>query len=307
MEGLAIRGYDFSKKFNIQQFIDSYGSTGFQATQLSAAIDIIKEMKKEKATIFLGYTSNMISSGLREIIAYLARKKFVDVLVTTAGGVEEDVIKSLKPFLLGNFHSDDKKLRKHGVNRIGNIFVPNDRYIAFEKLIMPFFKKLYKKQANGKIISSSEFTHELGKEVKDKDSILYWATKNKIPVFCPALTDGSIGDMLYFFMNLHPEFKLDIASDIVRITEIAMNSKKTGAIVLGGGLAKHHVMNANLFRGGADYAVYISTGSEYDGSVAGARPTEAVSWGKKNLSGRSVHVEGDATIIFPLVVAGVLK
>lgn len=308
LEGLHIKGYDFSTKFNMQRFLDSYKTTGFQATQLSVAIDIIKEMKKEKATIFLGYTSNMVSSGLREIIAYLARKKFVDVIATTAGGVEEDVIKSLKPFVLGNFHPDDKQLRKEGVNRIGNIFVPNDRYIAFEKVMIPFLQRMYEKQVvENKITSTSEFTYELGKEVKDKKSILHWATRNKIPVFCPALTDGSIGDMLYFFMNSHPDFKLDIASDIVKITEIAMNSKKTGAIVLGGGLAKHHVMNANLFRGGADYAVYISTGSEYDGSVAGARPSEAVSWGKKNFSGRSVHVEGDATIIFPLIVAGVLR
>ncbi len=306
-KGLAVRGYDFSKKFNIQQFLDSYGSTGFQATQLRLAIDIIKEMKKEKATIFLGYTSNMVSSGLREIIAYLARKRFVDVIVTTAGGVEEDVIKSLKPFLLGSFHADDRQLRKQGINRIGNIFVPNDRYIAFEKLMMPFLQRMYEKQViKDKITSTSEFTNELGKEANDENSILYWATRNKIPVFCPALTDGSIGDMLYFFMNSHPDFRLDIASDIVKITEIAMNAKKIGAIVLGGGLAKHHVMNANLFRGGADYAVYISTGSEYDGSVAGARPSEAVSWGKKNLSGRSVHIEGDATIIFPLVVAGLM-
>ncbi|MBS3053361.1 MAG: deoxyhypusine synthase [Candidatus Aenigmarchaeota archaeon] len=308
LEGLHIKGYDFSKKFNMEQFLNSYKATGFQATQLRLAIDIIKEMKREKATVFLGCTSNMVSSGLREIIAYLARKRLVDVLVTTAGGVEEDVIKTLKPFLLGSFHADDKQLRKHGINRIGNIFVPNDRYIAFEKLMMPFLQKTHEKQAaENKITTASEFIFNLGKEVKGKDSILYWATRNKIPVFCPALTDGSIGDMLYFFMNSHPDFKLDIASDIVKITEIAMNSKKTGAIILGGGLAKHHVMNANLFRGGADYAVYISTGSEYDGSVAGARPSEAVSWGKKNLSGRSVHVEGDATIIFPLVVAGFLN
>lgn len=301
--GTAIRGYDFSGRLDMKKFLGSYMSTGFQASQLWEAADIIKEMKRENATIFLGYTSNMVSSGLREVIAYLTRKKLVSVLVTTAGGVEEDVIKTLKPFLLGSFRADDRMLRRRGINRIGNIMVPNDRYIAFENLMMPFLQNLYGVQQKGEMISASEFVFRLGKEVRDRKSILYWASKNNIPVFCPALTDGSIGDMMYFFMSSHPDFKLDIASDIVRITEIAMNARKTGAIVLGGGLAKHHVMNANLFRGGADYAVYISTGSEYDGSVGGARPGEAVSWGKKSFSGRSVHVEGDATIIFPLVVA----
>lgn len=305
--GTAVKGYDFSRPFAMKDFLDAYGTTGFQATQLRTAIDIVREMMRERATIFLGYTSNMVSSGLREVIAYLARKRLVSALVTTAGGVEEDAIKTLKPFVLGSFDADGRRLRMRGINRIGNIFVPNDRYVAFEKLMMPFLQRLYDRQKKEGAISASEFASGLGREIRDRNSILYWAARNRIPVFCPALTDGSIGDMMYFFMNAHPDFRLDIAADIVRITEIAMEAKKTGAIILGGGLAKHHVMNANLFRGGADYAVYISTGSEYDGSVAGARPDEAVSWGKKNFSGRSVHVEGDATIIFPLVVAGALQ
>lgn len=305
--GAAVKGYDFSKAFDFRKFLASYHTTGFQATQLWKSVEVIKEMKRENATIFLAYTSNMVSSGLREIIAHLSRKKLVDVLVTTAGGVEEDFIKTLKSFVLGSFHADDSKLRNNGINRIGNIFVPNDRYIAFEKKMMPFLEKLHARQKQGKITSPSGFAFELGKETKDKKSILYWASRNGIPVFCPALTDGSIGDMMYFFMNSHPDFKLDIAADIVKITEIAMQAEKTGVIALGGSLPKHHAMNANLFRGGADYAVYISTGTEYDGSLSGARPEEAVSWGKKNQAGRSVHVEGDATVIFPLVIAGVLN
>lgn len=307
IEGLEVKGYDFSRPFSSKRFIDSYLTTGLQATHLRMAVDIIKEMLDEHVTIFLGYTSNMVSSGVREIIAHLARRKLVSALVTTAGGVEEDIIKTLKPFLIGDFNADDAKLREKGVNRIGNIFVPNDRYIAFEKLMVPFLQKLHERQREGKIVSASEFVHELGKEVKDSSSILYWASRNKIPVFCPALTDGSIGDMLYFFMNSHPDFKLDIAGDVTRIIEIAMESKKTGAVVLGGGLPKHHIMNANICRGGTDYTVYISTGSEYDGSMAGARPREAVSWGKQSFRAKSVYVEGDATIIFPLVMAGVLQ
>lgn len=308
VKGLAVKGYDFPGSFDINDFLDSYGTTGFQATHLKAAVDIIKQMRKDKATIFLGYTSNMVSSGLREAICYLAKNKFVDVIVTTAGGVEEDVIKTLRPFILGSFKADDKALREAGINRIGNVLVPNECYIEFEKLMMPFLKQLYKEQKKtGKIISCSDFSKRLGMLVKDENSILYWASKNGIPVFCPALTDGSIGDMMYFFMHEHPDFKLDIADDLKKLTDIAMDSKKTGAIILGGSLPKHHIMNANLPRGGTDYTVYITTGTEGDGSVAGARTEEAISWGKQSFSASSVTVEGDATIIFPLIVAGAFR
>lgn len=302
-----VRGFDFSAEFDIGDFLRSYASTGFQATHLAKGIEIIKSMRKAKARIFLGYTSNMVSSGLREVIAYLVRNRMVDVLVTTAGGVEEDIIKTLKPFLIGDFVCDDADLREKGINRIGNIFVPNDRYIEFEKLMNRFFGKMLEKQKKEGVISASGFIFELGKEVdpkNGKDSICYWATKNSIPTFCPPLTDGSIGDMMYFFKKKHPEFKVDISDDIVKINDIALNSEKTGVIVLGGGLAKHHTINANLFREGTDFAVYVSTGTEYDGSLSGARPREGMSWGKVRADATETHIEGDAAIIFPLLVLG---
>lgn len=305
VKGKTIRGHDFSEPFEIAGFLDAYGTTGFQATNLKAAVDIIKKMRQDNATIFLGYTSNMVSSGLREAIAYLVKNKFIDVIVTTAGGVEEDVIKTLHPFMLGSFRMDDKELREKGINRIGNILVPNQCYIEFEKIMIPFMKQLYDEQKkSGKVIPASEFSRRLGMLVKDDSSILYWASRNNIPVFCPALTDGSIGDMMYFFMHEHPDFKIDIAADLKQITDIAMDSRKTGAIILGGSLPKHHVMNANLPRGGTDYTVYITTGTEGDGSVAGSHTEEAISWGKQSFQAGSVTVEGDATIIFPLIVAG---
>ncbi|MEM4663138.1 MAG: deoxyhypusine synthase [Candidatus Diapherotrites archaeon] len=305
IKGVAIRGHDFERKYSLKDFIENYYTIGFQASHLAIAVDIIKEMRREKATIFLAYNSNMVSSGLRETIAYLVKRKLVHVLVTTAGGVEEDIIKTMKPFLLGSFGLEGKKLRAKGINRIGNIIVPNNRYIMFERFMQKFLEKMYKKQLQtGKSIGASEFIYELGKEIKDQNSIYYWATKNNIPCFCPALTDGAIGDNIFFFKQKRPDFQLDIADDIVKLGSIAINAEKTGIIVLGGGFIKHHVCNANLLRDGAEYAVYITTETEEGGSDSGARPDEAVSWGKIKASGRMVKVYGDATLIFPLVVAG---
>ncbi|MBI4141051.1 deoxyhypusine synthase [Candidatus Woesearchaeota archaeon] len=301
---VAIKGYDFNVGVDFSKIIDSYATTGFQATHLAEAIRIIKEMRKEKCVIYLGYTSNMVTSGLRDVFRYLVEHKFVDVIVTTAGGVEEDFIKCIKPFILGDFNADGKALREMGINRTGNIFVPNSRYCRFEDWVKPILEQVYKEQKEtAHVFTPSELTHRLGKEINNPESIYFWAQKNNIPVFCPAITDGSLGDMIYFFTFKHPDFKVDIVGDIKKLNDLTFEAKKTGVIILGAGLVKHHILNTNMLRNGCDYAVYINNSQEFDGSDAGARPDEAISWGKIMPKANSIKVFGDATILFPLIVA----
>ncbi len=302
--GPHVKGYDFSQKFDLQKFLDAYGTTGFQGTKLKQAINIAKQMRKENVTIFLGFTSNMISSGVREAILHLVKNKMVHVIVTTAGGIEEDLIKCLKPFIISEFEGGIE-LRKQGINRIGNILVPNDRYIEFEKYVTPVLKELLEKQKKtGEVIAASEFIHALAEKTADESSVLYWAFKNNIPVICPAITDGSMGDMLFFFKSEHPEFKIDVTDDLLLMNNIVLDAKETGAIILGGSVPKHHIMNANMMREGTKYSIYINTASEVDGSDSGAPPEEAESWGKNSGRGAAVKVKGDASIVFPLLVLG---
>jgi deoxyhypusine synthase len=303
-EGISIKGYDFNKGVDYDKIIESYISTGFQASHLAKAIDIIEKMIREDVTIFLGASSNLVTSGIRDVIRYLAEKKKIDVFVTTAGGIEEDIIKCLGDFKLGEFSASGELLRKKGINRTGNIFVPNSRYVEFEKFIKPIFEKIYKEQKEtGIVISVSDLIKILGKEINNVESILYWCWKNDLEIYCPAITDGSIGDMIHFFMYENPDFKIDIAGDIHKLNEFTITRKKTGVILLGKGMMKHHILNSNMMRNGADYGVYINTGEEWDGSDSNARPDEAVSWGKFAKGSESIKVFGDATILFPLIVA----
>jgi deoxyhypusine synthase len=76
---------------------------------------------------------------------------------------------------------------------------------------------------------------------------------------------------------------LDIFADVVEINTLAFKAYATGVVILGGGLTRHHIRNANLMRNGADDAVYVNRSGEFDGSYAGASPEEAVSWGKFGL------------------------
>ena len=372
------KGHDFSTNNNsnnnnnnsnntIESIMSSLLTTGFQATNVGLAINEVKRMRawrlsdvpfvegvhddeslrdisvrrNVRARIFLAYTSNQISCGQREVIRYLVQHKMVDVIITTAGGIEEDIVKCLRDTYIGDFTLDGRTLRKRGINRIGNLLVPNANYCKFEDWLTPLIERLHDEQderwtemalglakrkaaaaaaaaANGNInddssseqelltpysITPSEFISRLGKEINNESSVLYWAHKNNIPIFCPALTDGSMGDMIYFHSYKRPGFTIDIARDIRRINDLAIHSYATGQIILGGGVVKHHTCNANLMRNGADFSVYINTGMEFDGSDSGASPDEAISWGKIRSTARPVKVCADATIVFPLIVS----
>ena len=300
-----IRGYDFEKGLDFQEFLKAYSLTGFQGSHLAQGIEIVKAMRREKAKIFLSFTSNQVSSGNREIIKYLVKHKKVDVLVTSAGGVEEDVIKCLKPFVMGRFDVSGRMLFEHGVNRTGNIFVPNDRFSMFDDFMKIFFEKIYERQEKeGKIFCPNELIKELGLEINNEDSILYWAAKNEIPIFCPGIIDGAFGDQVFFFRQSHPKFVIDVAKEMKDMVDLVLNSGKTGAVILGGGISKHFTLNANIFKEGLDYAVYINTAQEFDGSDSGARIEEAITWGKVKTDAPNVKIHCDATIVFPLLVAG---
>jgi deoxyhypusine synthase len=131
-----------------------------------------------RCNIFLGYTSNLVSSGLREVILHLVKHKHVAVLVTTAGGIEEDFIKCLGKTYLADFNLDGADLRRRGMNRIGNLVIPNDNYCKFEDWLMPILDSMLSEQQQcGTVWTPSSFIRRLGKEINNEESIYYWAYK----------------------------------------------------------------------------------------------------------------------------------
>ncbi|KAA8497048.1 Deoxyhypusine synthase [Porphyridium purpureum] len=314
---------DRAREELLRRILDGYERVGFQATHFARACKIVTEMlnwrppaaestadpaaQDARCTIFLGFTSNLVSSGLRESIRFLVQHKLVDVIVSTAGGVEEDLIKCLAPTYVADFNLSGVHLRKQGMNRIGNLLVPNDNYCKFEEWFMPILDELLAEQRldgeDKHVWTPSSIIKRLGERINNESSIVYWAARNNIPIFCPALTDGSMGDMIFFHSIKSPGLVIDIVQDIHAINKRAMKSSCTGCVILGAGLVKHHICNANLMRNGTDYAVYINTSNEFDGSDAGASPDEAVSWGKLRADANMVKVHADASLIFPLLVA----
>jgi len=297
---VKIKDIELREKNPASSLLNEMCSCGFQATNLSQAVELIEQMKKENSTIFLSFTANLVSSGLRGIITEICRKKFVDCIITTAGSIDHDIVKTLIDYQLGSFDSDDVELHKKGINRIGNIFAENKGFQLFEKEMQPVLEKLYKKN---KFVSPSELAAFLGENISDEKSFLYHCSKNKIPVFCPGITDGAIGLQLYFFKQKHSDFHVDVTQDMNDLAQKVLTANKTSAIILGGGISKHHTIGANLLRDGLDYAVYVSTATELDGSLSGARTKEAKSWGKLQEKGKSVNVFCDASIALPLIAS----
>ncbi|NOQ48328.1 MAG: deoxyhypusine synthase, partial [Methanococcoides sp.] len=256
--------------------------------------------KKDSAKVFLTFTSNMVTSGLRGFFAQLIDLGIADVIVTTIGGLEEDIMKATgEDFQIGSFHTDDVELHEQGINRVGNLLIKTESYMNFESLIDKILKELYEKQQRWAV---SDMLREIGLMLDDESSILYQAAKNNVPIFCPAITDGAFGFHLYLFQQEHPDFIVDVVKDFGNILFASSHDDRKGIIALGGSISKHHAILSTLLNGGAEYAVYMTTAHRTSGSMSGANTNEAKSWGKVKDESDVATVIGDVSITFPLAM-----
>ncbi len=301
----TIKDFKWTKNIKVKDLVESYGQIGFQSVELKKASDVFIKMKKNSAKIFLTFTSNMVTSGLRGFFAQLIELGMADVIVTTVGGIEEDIMKATgEKFSIGKFDSDDVELHEQGINRVGNLLIKNESYMNFEDRIMPILDKLYQQQKRWAV---SDMLREIGLMLKDENSILFQAAKKEVPIFCPAITDGSFGFHLYLFQQKHPDFIVDVVKDFGNILFTTSQDEKKAVIALGGSISKHHAILCTLLHGGAEYAVYMTTAHKTSGSMSGATTEEAKSWGKVKDDSDVATVIGDVTIMFPLAMIKALE
>jgi deoxyhypusine synthase len=302
---MHVKDFKWKKGIKASDMVGQLGQVGFQSIELASAAETVVKMKKASAKVFLTFTSNMVTSGLRGFFAQLIKLGIPDIMVTTVGSIEEDIMKAMgEKFIIGDFQTDDVALYEKGVNRVGNLLITSESYMKFEDAIGPMLKKLYEKQPRWAV---SEMLREIGLMLDDKDSILYQAAKNDVPVFCPAITDGAFGFHLYMLQQKHPDFVVDVVQDFRNILLSVTQDDAKGIISLGGSVSKHHAILAALLNGGLDYAVYLTTSMQFSGSMSGATTKEAKSWGKVKDDSDAVTVIGDVSITFPLMMAKALE
>lgn len=292
---------------SISLLIDSMANSGgFESKNLWNGINIIRTMTKDRnCTRFLSFVGSIISTGARGIIKDMLRRKMFDCVITTCGALDHDIARTSTKYYSGDFRMDDSMLYRKNIHRLGNVLVPQNNYgPVIEDKVQACLNNLYKQGKRN--MSTFDITRSIGESLDDS-SFLYWAYKNDIPVIVPGIVDGAVGSQIWFFYQKHKDFIVNLLLDETRLSDLVYEASKTGAFIIGGGISKHHTLWWNQFRGGLDYAVSITTASEWDGSLSGALVAEAISWGKVKGRARQTTIHGEATTLLPFIYAALLK
>ena len=279
-------------------------SGGFQSRNLSYGVDILRTMRGEKrCTKFLSIVGALLSTGVRGIIRDMLKDNMFDCVITTCGALDHDVARTYRRYYAGDFRMDDSILLKKNIHRLGNVLVPEVSYGSLiEKKVQSCLEDLYNSQKVKQDFSAYEIISHIGSTL-DESSFLYWAHKRKIPIIVPGIVDGAVGSQIWLFQQEHKDFKIDILKDESKLSDLVYDATKTGAFMIGGGISKHHTLWWNQFRGGLDYAVYITSAPEWDGSLSGALVSEAISWGKVAEKAKQTTIHGEATTLLPFIYA----
>ena len=298
-----VEDLDLDRVDGLEDLVDQMGrGGGFTAKKIADAVDILRTMFRRRGCVtVLSFPAALMATGVRGVLRGLVERRLVDVVITTCGTADHDLARVWQPYYHGDFEMDDVALHRLGVNRLGNVLVPNESYgVVLEKRLQPMLVDLW--DAGKRSLTTKELLWELGRRSASRSSLLWWAWKNRVPVYVPAITDGAVGYQLWAFWQEHKDFRIDIFRDESELADLVFGAKESGALMIGGGVSKHHTIWWNQFRGGLDYAVYITTAPEWDGSLSGARVREGISWGKVKETARQVTVEGDASALLPLMV-----
>jgi deoxyhypusine synthase len=282
---------------------------GFSAKGVADGVDLLARILGDrKMTCFLSFPADIVATGTRGILATLVREGYVDVVVTTCGTLDHDLARAFRPYYHGAWDLNDTDLHRRHRYRLGNLVIPEANYGAIvERKVQAILRRLW---AGGeRQLSSQRLARAIGEAIPPtaRSSILRAAFERDVPVIVPGITDGAVGSQLWLFWQDHKELTLDLFSDEQTMCDLVFGAKRAGAILLGGGISKHHTIWWNQFRDGLDAALYVTTAVEWDGSLSGARTREAVSWGKVKPSARHTTVEGDVTTLFPLMVGAALE
>jgi len=301
-----IRDVRVRRGMRVEELLNIYRDIyGFTAADVARAVDILVEGLRSSDLRFLSFTANLVATGLRGVLAQLIDEGLFDVVITTCGTLDHDIARATGgKYFKGYFEVDDRVLREEGFHRLGNIFIP---FQSYGVTVESFVRRLSKRLAGiRKVWGVREVLEVAGEMLRDdRNSILGAAYRRGVKVYVPGFVDGAFGTDL-FIQSQFNGLRIDLFRDMREISDMVFASKVSAALVLGGGISKHHTIWWNQFKDGLDYVVYVTTAVEWDGSLSGAKTREAITWGKVKPSGRHVTVYGDVTVLLPLMTAALL-
>ncbi|MDB2446108.1 deoxyhypusine synthase [Nitrosopumilus sp.] len=305
--GRPVKDIEINSNTSIEKIFDELSkSGGFESVNLSDGLDILTKMiSDDKCLKFVSFVGAVVSTGLRGIIKDMIKNKWFDVAITTCGALDHDIAKHYSHYNEGSFTMDDNELADQNIHRLGNVLVPMENYgPLIEEKMQLFLEEEYK---NGvREMTTAEICKMIGRHLGE-DSFLYWANKNNVSVVVPGIMDGAVGSQIWMFIQSHRDFKLNLIGDADLLSEYIFKAEKSGAFMIGGGISKHHTLWWNQYREGLDYAFYITTAQEFDGSLSGALVREAISWGKVTKIARQSTLHAEVTTILPFIYAALIS
>tara|TARA_B100001105_G_scaffold51223_1_gene38656 strand:+ start:516 stop:1454 length:939 start_codon:yes stop_codon:yes gene_type:complete len=305
--GKPVQDISITRESSLEKIFEQMSkSGGFESRNLADGLDALTIMIKDNdCQKFLSFVGAIISTGLRGIIKDMIKNRWFDVVITTCGALDHDIARHFSNYNEGSFSLDDVTLAEENIHRLGNVLVPRDSYGPLIEEKMQLF--LEEEYDNGiREMSTEDICKMIGMHLGE-DSFLYWAAKNDIKVFVPGIVDGAVGSQIWMFTQKHADFKLNITKDADTLSGIVFKAKKSGALMLGGGISKHHTLWWNQYRDGLDFAVYITTAQEFDGSLSGALVREAISWGKVTQKARQTTIHAEITTVLPFLYSALLS
>lgn len=305
--GRPVKDIEIDSNTSIEKIFEELSkSGGFESVNLSAGVEILSEMISDKQCLkFISFVGAVVSTGLRGILKDMLKNKWFDVAITTCGALDHDIARHFSHYKEGSFTMDDNELADQDIHRLGNVLVPMDSYgPLIEEKMQGFLEEEY--QQGVKEMTTAEICKMIGKHLGE-DSFLYWAYKNDISVVVPGIMDGAVGSQIWLFTQKHNDFKLNMAGDADLLSGYIFKAEKSGAFMIGGGISKHHTLWWNQYREGLDYAFYITTAQEFDGSLSGALVREAISWGKVTQKAKQSTLHAEVTTILPFIYAALVS
>ena len=305
--GKPIQDISITKESSLEKIFEQMSkSGGFESRNLADGLDVLTVMIKDNDCLkFLSFVGSIISTGLRGIIKDMIKNKWFNTVITTCGALDHDIARHFSNYNEGSFTLDDVTLAEKNIHRLGNVLVPMDSYgPLIEEKMQSFLEEEYNKGTRE--MSTEDICKMIGDHLGE-DSFLYWASKNEIKVIVPGIMDGAVGSQIWMFTQKHADFKLNITKDADVLSGLIFKAKKSGALMLGGGISKHHTLWWNQYRDGLDFAVYITTAQEFDGSLSGALVREAISWGKVTQNAKQTTVHAEITTVLPFLYSALLS
>jgi deoxyhypusine synthase len=308
---VPVRPVQVDRDRSVAGLLEKMEGAGFGARQLAEAHRIWLDMLGDNTTIMVAASGALIPAGMRRLLAYVIKNRFVDVLVLSGAMLFHDLHETLgRQHFQAHPSMTDAELESAQIGRMWDVLASEEEYREADEWVGGFTNQL----EQGRGYSTREFLHLLGRELAEiatEDGVLTSAYKSRVPIFCPTISDSAItlGIAAARFEKKN-NFYFDLAQDVLDMTQIVARARLTGVINIGGGASRSFIQQMEVATNivktparGHKYAIQIATDAPHPGGRTSPNMSdESLIFGKLQRGAATAYVNCDATIALPILI-----